>query len=245
VALLNAVLWVQSSAEYRAAALQTFASARRGLDNALNNPFAKGAVEEIMNDPGQPPAIILDLDETVFDNGAFESQMLRAQKSYESKAWKEWTAKGAAADIPGAAEFLAYAKKRGVTPFYITNRDLNEEAGTRKNLEMLGYPLDPKVDTLLMQGKNGWMTSDKSPRRAFVAASYRVLNIIGDDLNDFVSASGKTVAERTALVDGVRSWWGEIWFIVPNPMYGSWEKAAMGGSTPDCDQIRKKMDALR
>jgi 5'-nucleotidase (lipoprotein e(P4) family) len=243
--ILNASLWMQSSAEYRAIALQTFAAARHGLQNMLDNPFAMGALEETANDIRQPPAIILDLDETVLDNGAFESRMIRSHQTYESKAWKTWTAEGAALAIPGAAEFLAYAKKLGVTPFYITNRKLDEEPGTRKNLEQLGYPLDPQVDTLLMQGKNGWTTSDKSPRRAFVAASYRILLILGDDLNDFATASDKTAAERTAIIDSVRSWWGENWFILPNAMYGSWERAAIGpGGTP-CEQVQKKVDALR
>ena len=221
--LLNATLWVQTSAEYRAAALQTFAAAQGGLDVALANPFAKGALEETSNDPTQPPAVILDLDETVLDNSAFEARAIRAHKTYDSKLWKAWTAEGAALAIPGAADFLAYAKSKGVTPFYITNRDLDEEPGTRRNLEQLGFPFDPKVDTLLMKGMNGWTTSDKSPRRAHVAASYRILLLIGDDLNDFATAHDKTVAERTALVDSVRSWWGQTWFIVPNPMYGSWQ----------------------
>jgi 5'-nucleotidase (lipoprotein e(P4) family) len=245
LSILNAVLWMQSSAEYRANALQTFASARRGLDDALENPFAKGALEETANDPNQPPAIILDLDETVLDNGTFESRMIRDHKTYDSKAWKTWTAEGAARAIPGAAEFLAYAKSRGVTPFYISNRDLGEEPGTRKNLEQLGFPFDPNVDTLLLQGKNGWTTSDKSPRRAFVAASYRILILLGDDLNDFVPASGKTKEERDALVDSVRNWWGETWFILPNAMYGSWERAAIAAGGTPCELMQKKVDALR
>jgi acid phosphatase len=242
--LLNATLWMQTSAEYRAIALQTFQIARHALDAALDNPFAKGALEETANDPAQPPAIILDLDETVLDNTPFEARMIRAHKTYDSKTWKQWTAEGAAHAIPGAADFLQYAKSRGVTPFYVTNRDLDEEAGTRANLEKLGYPLDPRVDTLLVRGKNGWTTSDKTPRRAFVASKYRVLLLFGDDLNDFAPAAGKTLAERTAIVDSVRSWWGEIWFVLPNPMYGSWERA-LAGSGSDCEQTQRKVDALQ
>lgn len=243
--ILNATLWVQTSAEYRASALQIFSTAQRELDHALDNPFAKGALEETANDPAQPPAVILDLDETVLDNSEFESRAIRAHTTYDSKMWKAWTAESAARAIPGAAEFLAYAKSRGVTPFYITNRDLDEEPGTRRNLERLGYPLDPNVDTLLMQGKNGWTTSDKSPRRAYVAKTHRILLVLGDDLNDFAPASGKTLAERTAIVDSVRNWWGVVWFMLPNPMYGSWERAVVKpGGTP-CEQVQKKVDALR
>jgi 5'-nucleotidase (lipoprotein e(P4) family) len=243
--ILNATLWMQTSAEYRAAALEIFANARKALDAALENPFVKGALEETSNDPSQPPAIILDLDETVLDNGEFESRAIRAHTTYDAKMWKAWTAEGAARVVPGAAEFLAYAKSRGVTAFYITNRDLEEEAGTRSNLERLGLPLDPKIDTLLLQGKNGWTTSDKSPRRAHVASTHRILLVLGDDLNDFAPASGKTVAERNAIVDSVRDWWGEVWFILPNPMYGSWERSAVSGGGTPCEQVQKKVDALR
>lgn len=243
--ILNATLWIQTSAEYRAAALEVYANARKALDTALDNPFVKGALEETSNDPTQPPAVILDLDETVLDNSEFESRAIRAHTTYDAKMWKAWTAEGAARAVPGAAEFLEYAKSRGVTPFYITNRDLEEEPGTRRNLEQLGLPLDPKIDTLLLQGKNGWTSSDKSPRRAHVAASHRILLVIGDDLNDFAPASEKTLAERNAIVDNARSWWGEVWFILPNPMYGSWERAAVtGGGTP-CEQVQKKVDVLR
>lgn len=245
LSLLNATLWVQTSAEYRAASLQTFAAAQGGLDLALANPFSQGALEETANDPKQPPAVILDLDETLLDNTAFEARAIRAHKTYDSKLWKAWTAEGAALAVPGAADFLAYAKSKGVTAFYITNRDVDEEPGTRRNLERLGFPFDPKVDTLLMKGKNGWTTSDKSPRRAHVAASYRILVLIGDDLNDFATAHDKTLAERTALVDSVRNWWGETWFIVPNPMYGSWERAVVTGGGSPCEQMQKKVDALR
>jgi 5'-nucleotidase (lipoprotein e(P4) family) len=235
LSLLNATLWVQTSAEYRAAALQTFSAAQRGLDAAL----AKA------DDDPHPPAIILDLDETVLDNTGFEARAIRAHTTYDSKLWKAWTAEAAALAVPGATEFLVWAKSKGVTPFYITNRDLDEEPGTRRNLEQLGFPFDPNVDTLLMKGENGWTTSDKSPRRAYVANSYRVLLVLGDDLNDFVSASDKTLAERAALVDSVRSRWGQTWFIVPNPMYGSWERAAVTSGGSPCEQMQKKVDALR
>jgi 5'-nucleotidase (lipoprotein e(P4) family) len=231
--LLNAVLWVQSSAEYRAAALQTYANARRALDAAL---------AERSN--GAPPAVILDLDETALDNTPFETRMIRAGKTYEAPAWKEWTAEGAAPATPGAAEFLRYAQSRGVRPFYVTNREMDEEAGTRRNLEKLGFPLDAAVDTLLQKGEHGW-TSDKTARRDFVKQSHRLLLLIGDDLNDFVDAREKSHDERQQLIADTMENWGTQWFILPNPMYGSWERAAIGpGGTP-CEQVERKVGALQ
>jgi 5'-nucleotidase (lipoprotein e(P4) family) len=243
--ILNAALWMQTAAEYRASALQTYAGARRALDQALSDPAWTGAWEEMEEHPEQPPAIILDLDETSLDNGGFEARAIHAGKTYDSKMWKQWTSEGIAKAVPGAAAFLEYAKSRGVTPFYITNRDKDEEPGTRRNLEQLGFPLDPAVDTLLMQGKNGWTTSDKSPRRGFVAGSYRVLLLLGDDLNDFTTASGKTAAERDEIINRTASWWGTRWFILPNAEYGSWESAAIGSGGSPCERMQRKLDVLK
>lgn len=243
--ILNATAWVQHAAEYRAAAIQTYATARRALDAALADPSWTGAQEETDNDPSQPPAVILDIDETTLDNTPFEARVIRAGTTYDERTWKQWTSEGAAPVIPGAAEFLAYAKGRGVRVFYITNRDLDEEPGTRRNLEELGLPLDPAVETLLLKGTLGFNTSDKSPRRAHVAASHRVLLLVGDDLNDFTNARDKSQSERAAIIEQTRDWWGSRWFMIPNPMYGSWERALTGGQGAPCEQVQKKIDALR
>ncbi|HUP60308.1 MAG TPA: HAD family acid phosphatase [Thermoanaerobaculia bacterium] len=243
-ALLNATVWVQSSAEYRAAVLGTWTSARRALDAALADPSWN--VEEGTSDPAQPPAIILDADETVIDNASYEARVIKAGKSYDAETWKQWVSESAARAVPGAAEFLAWAKSRGVTPFYITNRDHPEEAeGTLRNLQNLGYPLDPNVDTLLLRGERPEWKSDKGSRRAHVASSYRVLLLFGDDLNDFANARDKSAAEREEIVRSNASRWGTQWFMIPNPMYGSWERAITAGTGTPCEQVQKKVDSLR
>lgn len=241
--LLNATVWMQSSAEYRANAMQTYVAARRMLDAALADPTWN--VEEETSDPSQPPAIILDADETAVDNAAFEARMIRQGKTYDAESWKQWVNESAAQAVPGAAEFLAYAKSRGVTPFFITNRDKEEEPGTRRNLEKLGYPLDPNLDTVLLRGEKEEWKSDKGSRRAHVAASYRVLLLFGDDLNDFANARDKSVAERDAIIDANAALWGTRWFMLANPVYGSWDRAITGGTGTPCEQVQKKIDALQ
>lgn len=245
--ILNATLWMETSAEYRASTTQTYATARRMLDAALADstwtalPATAGAA-------GLPPAIILDLDETAIDNLTFESRVIRDAKAYDAGAWNRWVSESAALAIPGAAEFLAYARSRGVTPFYVTNRDADQEAATRANLEKLGYPLSATEDTLLLRGERPeWKSSDKTPRRDFVASAHRVLMLFGDDLNDFTLAAGKTRAERDAIVNAHASDWGRVWFILPNPIYGSWERAATGDTRglSDCQQLQRKVESLR
>ena len=233
LALVNAAAWLQTSAEYRAVALQTYGAAKNSLDAALQTP------------PDRPPAIILDLDETAMLNLPFEARMVNQGKEYDAEQWSRWVSESAGTAVPGAAEFLAYAKSRGVTPFYITNRKAEEEAATRRNLEKLGFPLDATEDTILSRGERPeWSGGDKSPRRDYVAARYRVLLLLGDDLNDFVSAQGKTAAERLELIRANAGKWGTSWFMLPNPAYGSWEVTVAGSGTA-CEQLERKIEALK
>jgi 5'-nucleotidase (lipoprotein e(P4) family) len=244
-ALLHAVLWTQSSAEHDASTLGIFANARRALDAALADPAWIGATEETANDPSQPPAVILDLDETVIDNAASEVHFMRLGKTYDRVLWKEWVAKAAALEVPGAKEFLLYAKSRGVMAFYISNRDEDERPGTQRTLEQLGLPLSSNPENMLLRGGRPEWGSDKSSRRAYVAASYRVLLLFGDDLNDFANAREASIEQRDAIVAERKEWWGTRWFMIPNPMYGSWEKIVAGPTGTPCEQFQRKMDALK
>jgi 5'-nucleotidase (lipoprotein e(P4) family) len=133
----------------------------------------------------------------------------------------------------------------GVTLFYVTNRDADEEPATLRNLEALGFPVNSNPDTLLLRGKRPEWGSDKSSRRAFVAGTHRILLLIGDDINDFVAARDKTTAELDAIIDQTAAWWGTRWFVIPNPMYGTWERAVTGGTGTPCEQLQRKVEALR
>jgi 5'-nucleotidase (lipoprotein e(P4) family) len=247
-AIVNATLWVQQSAEYRASALQAYSAARRALDAALADKTWSGADEEKNEDPSQPAAIVLDLDETAIDNTAFEGRVIAQGPAYDAKAfdtmWGTWSDESASRAIPGAAEFLNYAKSRGVTPFYVTNREEKEEPNVRRNIEKLGFPIGEKEDSLLMRGERKDWTSDKSSRRAFVASTHRLLLLLGDDLNDFTNAREKSAAERDTIIENTKDRWGTRWIIVPNPIYGSWERAVQGSGDP-CTQLQTKVNALR
>ena len=243
-AIVNATLWMQSAAEYRAAAIGTYAAAQRALDAALADP-SWSAVEGQTNAGSLPPAVILDLDETAIDNSVFEARSVKVGKTFDNDLWKQWVEESAARAVPGAAEFLAYAASKGVTPFYITNRDFDPEGpGTQANVEKLGFPMSKTVDTLLMRGERPEWKSDKGSRRDLVAQRYRVLLLLGDDLNDFANARDLSVADRDALFARTTSWWGTRWFMIPNAIYGSWERSVAGSGT-DCEKLQKKIDALR
>jgi 5'-nucleotidase (lipoprotein e(P4) family) len=236
LALVNATVYMQTAAEYQAAALQTYAGARHALDAALAEPGTSSL----------PAAIILDLDETVFDNSRYAARSIERGVPFRfDESWTQWVSEAASEAIPGAKELLLYAQSRGVTPFYITNRTADMETPTRRNLEQLGMPLGTGEDTLLIRGERPeWNTTDKTTRREYVASRYRVLLMLGDDLNDFIATSGKSVAERDAVIQQTSANWGTRWFIVPNAIYDSWESAVTGGTGTPCEQLQKKIEYL-
>lgn len=243
---LYATLWIQTAAEYRASAWQAYAAARSSLARALEDTTWTAAIEqEGTRYGGLPPAIILDIDETVLDNSPNQARLIRSGGEFVPESWTQWVEEGRAPPVPGAPEFLALADSLGVTAFYVTNRDAPHEAATRRNLEAAGMPLDPDVDTVLLRGEREEWVSDKSSRRRAVAERYRVVLLVGDDFNDFVPAN-LSRAERDRLVEGYRDRWGERWIVLPNPTYGSWERALYSGATdPDeADRARLRLEAL-
>lgn len=244
---LNGVLWMQTGAEYRASALQAYRAARVQLDAALNDKTWTAAVEQTGDPSALPPAVVLDLDETVIDNSAFAARGMIDGSVYTPAGWSSWVDERKAKAIPGAVEFLKYARSKGVTPFYVTNRDHKIEQATRDNLAKLEIPVETSQDTVLTRNENGWTQSDKGARRQAVAANYRILLLVGDNFEDFVGGALTSVENRLTLFDKYADYWGAKWIVLPNPTYGSWETAITSGQGPltDAQILAAKYKALR
>jgi len=229
---LTATLWTSTSAEYVASTLQTYDAATEALGFALAHPQWTACLEQEPPYAHLPPAIIVDVDETVLDTTEFQARLVREGRHFDEETWEEWVHEASAEAIPGAREFLLYARSRGVEVFYITNRESDVELPTRRNLAALGLPLSSDIDTLLTKDERGWGSS-KSARRRAVADTHRVLLVVGDDLADFTPARTLPFQERKALALRYREMWGHKWFLVPNPIYGSWERAALPEGATD------------
>ncbi len=226
---LNAVLWVQTSAEYEAATRQAYAFAEMMLDAALADPTWSALTEQEHADFGElPPAVILDVDETVLDNSPNQARQVLDDRDFTTESWHEWVREERARPIPGALAFTRAAAARGIRVFYVTNRRHEVEGPTRRNLAAQGFPLDAGVDTLLTRDEQPEWGGDKGSRRAHVAAGHRVLLQLGDNLGDFVSGVSVDRDARQALVEAHADYWGRRWIMLPNPQYGSWDGALIG-----------------
>ena len=245
--LLNAVLWMQRSVEYKASALTAFALARIRLDQALADPNWTGAPKEQAGAyQSLPPAVILDIDETILDNSGYQAWMALKGTTFDPKTWNAYVNTVTSLPIPGALEFARYADSKGVKVFYVTNRTAEEEPATRKNLEKFGFPMGGNADTMLMTRKQPDWGSAKGTRRAHVARNYRVLLNVGDNFGDFVDEYRGSEAERLKVLEQHKDRWGREWIMIANPSYGSFESAPFGHDfkLPEGEKRKLKRGAL-
>jgi 5'-nucleotidase (lipoprotein e(P4) family) len=208
VDLPNAVHWFRNSAEYRASALQTFRLATERL-----RELAAGR-------PAGSWAVILAADETVLDNSDYRRRLAAANARFDMVSWNAWVAEGAATAIPGAADFIRAASDMGGRVAIVTNRAEQLCDATRENLRVLGIA----VDVVLCRPSSG----DKNPRFAAVANGsaapglppLAVLMWVGHGIHDFPTLTQDVRDAGGAALDA----FGRTYFILPNPMYGSWER---------------------
>jgi len=101
-----------------------------------------------------------------------------------------------------------------------------QQDDTLANLRALGLDSATLDDDLMLKAEHPEWGSEKLPRRQLIARDYRIVLNVGDDLADFVpDMRDKSPAEREQASCRHRDWWGARWFMIPNPMYGSWERA--------------------
>lgn len=205
--LPNDVRWFRTAAEYRASAQQTYAVAAEHLPE-----LTRGL-------PAQSWAVILDADETVLDNSEYERRRAVIDSGYTSATWAAWVNERAAGAIPGAVDFTKRVQTLGGRVVIVTNRTLDQCDATRANLQSIG--VDANVVLCQPQGE-----SDKNPRfqrvqngtAAPAIPALTVVEWVGDNILDFPNLSQASRNDPRALAE-----FGKRYFILPNPMYGSWQ----------------------
>ena len=250
---LNAVLWVQASAEYRAAAETVYHAAAQRLDAALAQAHWDALVPSERDNAGGTadlkPAVIMDIDETVLDNSPYQARLVRDQAQYSDPGWDLWVAEKKAKAVPGVVDFAKAAAAKGVTILYISNRAVHLKDATLANLKAAGLPVAGDEVFLglgtVVPGceQHG---SEKNCRRRQAGREYRVLMQFGDQLGDFVEVANNTPAARTALLEEYGDWFGERWWMLPNPTYGGWEPALFDNdwALPRAERRKIKREAL-
>src|SRR5262249_982989 len=121
---------------------------------------------------------------------------------------------------------------QGISVFFVTNRLPEQRPGTIQTLAKYGLATDDMADTsslALLMREPGPQGGNKDHRRSMIAERYDIIALIGDNLGDFSGEFDKSsgLASRTdreAVAEKNISKFGSEWFLLPNPLYGEWEK---------------------
>ena len=206
------VHWFRNAAEQRAAFVQAYRLAGDQL-RALSAGKTAGTW-----------GVILDADETVLDNSTYQKERAAIGAGFTNETWNAWVRRAAAPALPGPPEFIRTVRERGGRVVIVTNRDEVVCPETRENLRRLQIT----VDGVLCKPEG---PSDKNPRFQAVQRgtavqglpALEVLMWVGDNIGDF---PGLTQAVRLQPESAFERF-GRTYIVLPNPMYGSWERNPM------------------
>jgi 5'-nucleotidase (lipoprotein e(P4) family) len=200
----NEVRWYRVSAEQRAIYTEVY----RGATQAAR---AKAAAL-----PAGSWAVILDVDETVLDNSEYQKRLALRGERYKDETWDAWVKECSATALPGAKAFLDTVRNelKGRVVL-VTNRKQSQCADTEANLRSVNIGFDLALCDATGDG-------NKNPRFQSVIAgtsglpALEVILWVGDNIKDFPGLDQQHTGDAAEF--------GTRFFVLPNPMYGSWER---------------------
>jgi 5'-nucleotidase (lipoprotein e(P4) family) len=198
--------WFRNSAERRAVYYEVygFATERVKMQSSSLKP--------------QSWAVVLDVDETILDNSEYQARLATSGQAYATNTWEAWVHDQRAVALPGAVDFLHMVRVQGGRIVLITNRNLDDCPDTEANLHQQGLEYDAILRA--PKGPDGKWVSDKNPRFEQVNSQVlpgigrvQVVAYVGDNIQDFPGLSQGKPGEARRF--------GYDYFVLPNPMYGS------------------------
>lgn len=242
----DSMRWTYGSGEAAAASIQAW---RAMADFAISQASRKPARSVPMGLPeiaggigsapcaGKPPAVVLDVDETVILNRGYEYWLARGNAN-SGTLFEQWANEGisAVAPVPGAITGIRRLREAGIAVIYNTNRPSSAAAATIRALEAAGVGSATHLQDLFLSGDDA-LGGNKDGRRATIAARYCVVALGGDNLGDFANALNaaeltvQTRREKSARGE-VAQLWGNGWFLIPNAAYGAWQKGTIAEVFP-------------
>ena len=226
----QAVKWYRDSAEQRALYNQAFGVGAQYINKwvSKNKPKTKTW------------GVVLDIDETTLDNSWYYQKCTDLTDTEDNFSHYVAIPEKSVA-LPGAAALTCSIKKQGGYVSLVSNRDGsysdstgNVLSATINNLKHEGVCFDQVV---LANRKDSDHPSDKNPRFQSIQSgdydtkqmvwsnklpAHKVIAYFGDNIQDFPKFNqAKTYA--LSPNDKAFNVFGNGYFIVPNPLYGSWE----------------------
>lgn len=212
----EALQWSRNSAEHRAVYEQIFTVATRHLEElAAGHETGSWAVS-------------IDADETLIDNSTYEVEISQRGETFDQQTWNEWVHREEAPATPGAVTFTAKVKSMGGIVAVVTNRRTHQCAATADNLRKDGIVFDvvlcrlddgekePRWEALSQGTTAQWPDAQFSGKNDY--GPLTILMWLGDNIGDFPDHDQETRHREGPMYE-----YGDKFFILPNPLYGSWE----------------------
>lgn len=220
----TATKWYRDSVERNAQYHQVFSL-------GLEKVNAKVAQEKLKH---KNWGVIMDIDETVLDNSFYEKANILNCRNVTMPTMYESMELAVSIATPGAHNFTCSIQKSGGKVVLVTNRDGSYDNKIQKatidNLQKAGICYDTVIFA------NGTNDTNKTPRfNAVVAGDYskiiatktlkplNVLAYFGDNIQDFPNINQGEAIKLDANSDFYNKF-GQEYFSLPNPTYGSWER---------------------
>jgi len=207
--LPNDIHWARDSAERQAVYWQTY---------RLAGEMLAATVADL--EPGTW-AVALDADETVIDNSLYQKERAAIGESFSSESWADWVARKRAPPLPGALKFLAQIHELGGKIAIVTNRRVTQCPDTEANFKAFAIPFDvilcrqpdePRKEARWRRVEEGTAAETLPP--------LDIVMWLGDNIEDFPNL-GQGIRTQSAAAF---KRFGVDFFVLPNPMYGSWEE---------------------
>ncbi len=202
------IRWVRRSAEHGAIYAQTYRAASERL---------RALAGAITTDQW---AVVLDADETLLDNSLYQQERAEQGLGFSPESWNAWTLREEATALSGAAKFTRLVTELGGRVVVVTNRENAVCEATRRNLRAVSI----ETAAVLCQTDTG----DKNPRFALIEQGFndlpplRIVMWVGDNIQDFPAMGQQLRLEGDAALSD----FGDRFWLLPNPMYGSWTRNA-------------------
>jgi acid phosphatase len=208
----TATHWVRNSLEYCRLAVNVY-------DEALAAARRMAATHR-----RQRWVVLMDADETVLDNSLFERERNLCGGEFKDAQWESWVHAELARTVPGAAHFTQTVHRMGGLIAIITNRIAADDANTQRVLRIGGILFDFEIgmSTNVSDKVARWRGAETELARKFGGHPRAVL-WIGDQVTDLAITDRKGAGLRAMSQKDQGDGIGTTRFLLPNPMYGSWE----------------------
>lgn len=202
------IYWILHSAEYQALYEQAYRLATETLERRAEGREAGTW------------AVVVDADETLISNiEQARERALRGGGSFE-ESWDEWVRRREAPALPGARKFLERVKSLGGRVAVVTNRRSHHCEATVDNLVQLEMPHDVVLCRESVKAKIGRWQRVEDGTASPDLPPLEIIMWVGDNIQDFPGLDQNLrSASSEAFAD-----FGDRFFVLPNPLYGSWEK---------------------